>query len=77
VVVVKVVLAELSPQATVTVQGTSRLPGSLKEPRAMAALTPSMAVWLAGADPEGGTLLTTTEVLPLPLSPSVTVAWMV
>ena len=55
----KVVCAELSPQATSTAHGPSG-PGSVNEPRLKLADVPSVPFWSAGAVMLGGTFATVT-----------------
>src|SRR6266849_5091272 len=61
-----------SPQFTVTFQGLSLTPASLKDPRLKLTEAPSFAVWSDGATVTGATLLTCTlivySVFPLSLS---------
>ena len=55
----KLVVADPSPQSTVTAQGVSG-PGSVKDPRSKLAELPSSPAWSAGAVTAGGTFATWT-----------------
>ena len=73
----KVVSGEPSPQLTLTIQGPSTVPGSVKLPRFIGPATPANATWSAGAVMIGATLVTrmlaVVEALPWSLSVAVSV----